>query len=429
MSGPGRRGLLRWPSRLERQVAVRYLRGRRRAAAPSLNTVIATGGVAIGVAALLVVLGVMNGLRDDLRDRILVGNPHLRILVFGSTLRMENWREPLQVVRQDPDVVAAAPEVLVKSMVFVDPAYPAAVDIVGIEPDTGTAAVTTIGRHLTSGDLSFTTTRDSVEGGVILGYRLAQRLSAFPGDVVTFVTVTSAVPNRATGTVTPLYRRFEVVGLFDSGMYQYDDGFALMALPSAQAFAGIGDAVTGLTIRVRDPWQAPVVGARLEERLGFYPYRSFDWQSQNAGLFSALELEKLAMGLIICFIMLVAAFNIVGTLTMVVADRTREIGILQAMGVSRDAVGRIFLAQGAIMGGIGTTIGVVLGLLLGWLLDWSGLIRIDPAIYFIDRLPVHMEVRDVLIVIAVSLLVAVLATIHPSRRAAALTPVDAIRHE
>jgi len=428
MADRERRGLWGWPSRLERRIAARYLRGRRRASAPSLNTVIATGGVAIGVAALLVVLGVMNGLRDDLRDRILVGNPHLRVLVYGNTLRMEEWREPLAVVRQDPDVVAATPEVLIKSMVFVDPAYPAAVDIVGIEPDTGAAAVTTIGQHLTSGDLSFRTTRDSVDGGVILGYRLAQRLSAFPGDLVTFVTVTSAVPNRATGTVTPLYRRYEVVGLFDSGMYQYDDGFALMALPVAQEFAGFGDAVTGLAVRVRDPWQAPAVGARLEERLG-YPYRSFDWQSQNAGLFSALELEKLAMGVIICFIMLVAAFNIVGTLTMVVADRTREIGILQAMGVSREAVGRIFLAQGAIMGLIGTTIGVVLGLLLGWLLDWSGLIRIDPAIYFIDRLPVHMELRDVLIVVVVSLLVAVLATIHPSRRAASLTPVDAIRHE
>jgi lipoprotein-releasing system permease protein len=425
-AGPRRR--LRWPSRLERQVALRYLRGRRTGGVPSLNTVIAIGGIAIGVAALLVVLGVMNGLRDDLRDRILVGNPHLRILVFGNSLRMDNWREPLRIVRADPDVVSAAPEVLTKSMIYVDPNYPAAVDVVGIDADTGSAAVTTIGQHLTSGDLSFRTTRDSVDGGVILGYRLAGRLSAYPGDVVTFVTVTSAIPNRVTGTITPLYRRFEVVGLFDSGMYQYDDGFALMALASAQAFAGIGDAVTGLTMRIRDPWRAADVGARLEEQLG-YPYRAFDWQAQNAGLLSALKLEKLGMAVIICLIMLVASFNIVGTLTMVVTDRTREIGILGAMGLDRRSIGRIFLVQGAIMGVIGTSIGLVVGLALGYLIDWSGLIRIDPAVYFIDRLPVHMEVLDVLVVIAVSLAVALLATLPPSRNAARLTPVDAIRHE
>lgn len=421
-------GLWRWPSRLERQVAVRYLRGRRRTSAPSLNTVIAIGGIAVGVAALLVVLGVMNGLRNDLRDRILVGNPHLRILVYGSTLRMEDWARPLAVIRQDPDVVAAAPEVITKSMVFVDPDYPAVVDVVGMDPDTGATAITSFAGHITSGGLDFRTTRDDVEGGVLLGYRLAQRISAFPGEVVTFLAATSARPSRVTGTITPRYLPYEVVGLFDTGMYQYDDGFAVMPLETAQAFAGLGDAVTGIIVRVRDPWQAPEVGRRLEDALG-YPYRSFDWQAQNDGLFSALELEKLAMGVIILFIMLVAAFNIVGTLTMVVADRTREIGILQAMGLDRGAVGRIFLAQGAIMGLIGTSIGTLLGLGLGWVLDRSGLIRIDPAVYFIDRLPVHMQLGDVLVVITVSLLVALLATIHPSRSAAALLPVEAIRHE
>lgn len=423
-----RRGAWAWPSRLERQIALRYLRGRRRASAPSLNTVIAVGGIAVGVAALLVVMGVMNGLRDDLRDRILVGNPHLRILVYGASLRMDDWRGPLAIVRQDAEVIAAAPEVITKSMIYRDPDYPAAVDVVGVDPDTGAAAVTSLAQHLTSGNLRFETTRDSVDGGVVLGYRLAQRLSAFPGDLVTFLTVNSVRPNRATGTIIPRALVYEVTGLFDTGMYQYDDGFAVMALANAQSFAALGDAVTGITVRVADPWRAPAVGARLEAALG-YPYRAFDWQSQNAGLFSALKLEKLAMGVIILFIMIVAAFNIIGTLTMVVADRTREIGILQAMGLSRPAIGRIFLAQGAIMGVIGTSIGVALGLALGWLLDRSGLIRIDPAIYFIDRLPVHMELLDILIVIVVSLAVALLATVYPSRSAARLTPVDAIRHE
>ncbi|HET9276471.1 MAG TPA: FtsX-like permease family protein, partial [Gemmatimonadales bacterium] len=158
-------------------------------------------------------------------------------------------------------------------------------------------------------------------------------------------------------------------------------------------------------------------------------YRAFDWQSQNASLFAALKLEKLAMGLIICFIMVVAAFNIIGTLTMVVADKTREIGILQAMGLTRGAVSRIFVAQGAVIGAVGTAIGLVLGFAAALVIDRTGLIRIDPQVYFIDHLPVHIEVWDVVLVVLFSVAVALVATLHPSRAAARLTPVEAIRHE
>jgi lipoprotein-releasing system permease protein len=222
--------------------------------------------------------------------------------------------------------------------------------------------------------------------------------------------------------------RFEVTGTFNTGMFQYDNQFVVMPIAVAQSFAGLGDAVSGIEVRVADPDRAPAVGERLEEALQ-YPYRALDWQTQNASLFSALKLEKIAMGLIIFFIMVVAAFNIVGTLTMVVADKTREIGILRAMGLTSPAVARIFLLQGGIIGLVGTTIGLVLGLLVAYLVDGSGLIRIDPAVYFIDRLPVHTEVRDVAIVVVASVLVALAATLYPSRTAARLAPVEAIRHE
>ena len=170
------------------------------------------------------------------------------------------------------------------------------------------------------------------------------------------------------------------------------------------------------------------MGTRLQQALG-YPFRSFDWQNQNQSLFSALKLEKLAMGLIICFIMIVAAFNIIGTLTMVVAEKTKEIGILQAMGLTQGGIGRVFLTQGAIIGAVGTVIGLVAGMLVAYLLDASGIIKIDPAVYFIDHLPVHVELLDVAAVLVFSFLVAVVATLHPSRAAAQLTPVEAIRHE
>lgn len=417
------------PTPLERQIALRYLKGRRRSRFASLTTMIAVGGVAIGVTALIVVLGVMNGLRDDLRDRILVANPHLRILTYGASLRMDDWHPALDLVRRDPEVVAAAPEVLTKSLIVNSAEYVAAVDVVGwYTADTGSTSVTSLPRYLKQGDLAFRPKSDSVQGGIVLGNRLAGRLSVYVGDLVTLVSPTSVKVNRATGTRVPNLWKFEVTGIFDTGMYQYDDGFAVMDLAVAQEFAGLGDAVTGIQIRLRDPWEAPRIGESLQSRLG-YPFRSFDWQSQNQSLFSALQLEKRAMGLIICFIMLVAAFNIIGTLTMVVAEKTKEIGILQAMGLTPGGIGRVFLAQGAIIGGVGTSLGLLGGLLLSYVIDKSGLIRIDPAVYFIDRLPVHLELLDVAGVVLFSFLVAVVATLHPSRAAARLTPVEAIRHE
>ena len=418
----------RLPCPLEIRLVARYLKRRGRRLSFSLNTAIATAGVAIGVMALIVVLGVMNGLRDELRDRILVANPDLRILSYGQSLRLDPWREALDSVLTEPGVVAAGPEVLTQSVMRNSAGYVSAINVVGIPADTGRRSVTDLPQSIRQGDLSFRTTREDVDGGVILGYRLANRMSAYPGDVVELVSSASAKMNAALGTVVPKFWRFEVTGTFDTKMFQYDDAFAVMSLEQAQRFDGLGDAITGIQIKVDDPWKAPEIGNRLVDRLG-YPYRSLPWQEQNASLFSALELEKLGMGLIICIIMIVAAFNIIGTLTMVVADKTREIGILRAMGLTADSIRRVFVVQGAIIGAVGTAAGLTLGLAVSFVIDRSGWIRIDPTVYFIDRLPVHVEPLDVLVVLVVSLAVAIVATIHPSRAAARLVPVEAIRHE
>jgi lipoprotein-releasing system permease protein len=420
--------ILRWPSHLEWRIARRYLRSRRSSSAASLNTVISTGGVAVGVLALIVVLGVMNGLRNDLRQRILVANPHLRVLTFGAGLRMDDWRKTLETIRHQPGVVAAAPEVISQAGISAGQDYGEGVNLVGFDPDTGTHSVTSLPQSIQKGDLSFRTTKPNVDGGVLLGARLANRLSVYPGDVVTLVPVTQAKMNPALGLAVPRFWRFEVTGLFDTGMFQYDNQFVVVKRDVAQRFTGLGDAVSGIAVRVDDPDRAPAIGEAIERRLG-YPYRSLDWQTQNASLFSALQLEKLAMGLIIFFIMVVAAFNIVGTLTMVVADKTREIGILRAMGLTSPAVARVFLLQGAVIGGVGTALGLVGGLVVAYVVDKSGWVRINPAVYFIDHLPVHVEASDVLVVVLASLAIAVLATVYPSRAAAGLTPVDAIRHE
>jgi lipoprotein-releasing system permease protein len=418
-----------WPSPIERRIAVRYLRGRRASTFTGLNTKIATAGVAIGVAAMIVVLGIMNGLHDDLRDKILVGNPHLHVLTFGPNLRVDNWRAVIDSVRTDDEVVAAAPEVLIKALGLNTANYPAAIDVVGFDPDTGTAAVTRLPYSIVKGALSFQPTQDSVDGAIILGYRLAERLSTYVGDVITLLSGSDiGKRNRATGYPDAKPWRFEVTGTFETGMYQYDDQFAVLRLDVAQRFAGLGDAVSGVQVRLRDPWMAREVASRIEARLG-YPSRAVAWQDQNASLFGALKLEKLGMGLIITFITVVAAFNIIGTLTMIVGEKTREIGVLLAMGLTPRSIGRVFLAQGTAIGAMGTAIGVGLGLVVGFLLDGSELIKIDPSVYFIDHLPVHVRLLDLLAIVLVSMTIAVLATVPASRWAGQLQPVDAIRHE
>jgi lipoprotein-releasing system permease protein len=417
-----------WPSALERRVALRYLQSRRSSRLVSLITLIAVGGVTVGVGALVFVLGLMNGLQTDLREKILVVNPHLRVLTYGEGLRLDDWADVRTKVQRVAGVEAVAPFVLSQGIVSAGHDYAEGVAVVGVEADTGSRAVTSLARHFTKGDLSFRTTAPGVDGGIAIGVRLANKLTVYPGDVVTLVAPAGSQYNRSLGTVVPKYRRYQVTGLFETGMYDYDNSYVAMRRETAQEFAGLGTAVTGLEVRLQDPWHAKETAATLETQLG-YPYRAVDWQSLNQQLFSALKLEKLGMALIVFCICLVAAFNVVGTLTMVVRDKTREIGILLAMGLQRAAVRRVFLAQGVLIGLIGTCVGAVLGLSFGAIIDQGQWIPIDPSVYFIDHLPVRSQPLDVLFVLVASLAVATLAPLYPALRAAALEPVVAIRYE
>ena len=417
-----------WGSALERRIALRYLRSHRSSRLVSLITLIAVGGVTIGVMALVIVLGVMNGLQTDLRDKILVANPHLRVLTYGGGLRLDDWRRVLEQVRRAPGVVAAAPFVMTQGLISAGHDYAEGVIVLGIEPDTGTRSVTSLPRHFVKGDLRFHKTRSDVDGGIALGTRLASKLSSYPGDVVTLVSPAGARFNPSLGAYVPQFHRYKVTGVFDTGMYEYDNNYVALTRPVAQRFAGLDTVVTGIEVRLADPWGAAASGQALELQLG-YPYRVVDWQSQNQSLFSALKLEKLAMALVVFLICVVAAFNVVGTLTMVVRDKTREIGILLAMGLERASIRRVFLAQGILIGVVGTSLGAALGLIGGGMVNRGQWIHIDPSVYFIDHLPVHTQPLDAVLVIVASLLIAALAPLYPAVQAARLDPVAAIRYE
>jgi lipoprotein-releasing system permease protein len=415
-------------TRLELSIAWRYMRSRRGSRLLSLISVIAIGGVLVGVSALIVIMGVMNGLQTDLREKILIGSPDLRVLPYGAEMRMSDWQTLQERVRKADGVVAAAPFVQTQGMVRnAAGGYITHAQVVGIEPEgTYPQDVTTIRSKAVMGDFRFTVEGVSLPGAV-LGKVLASKVGAFVGDTIALIGMAGLEMNASTGAIIPHADSFVVTGVFATEMFEYDDAYIYVDLAAGQRFAGLGTDVTGLEVRTRDRWIAQQVADSLLATLEA-PVRTMSWQEQNTSLFQALNLEKKGMGVILLLIVVVAAFNIVSTLTMVVTDKTREIGILRAMGLPARSIRRIFLIQGTIVGAVGTFAGVGIGLLAAFLLD-TFRYPLDPSIYFIDHLPVLTEATDVVLIIVSSLAIAALATLYPASQAAKLYPVDAIRHE
>ena len=409
--------------RLEWMIAWRYLRSRRRSSLLSFISMIAIGGVIVGVSALIVILGVMNGLQIDLREKILLGSPDVRVQSYGESLSIANWEPILGAVLDVPGVVAAGPFVLTQALASARSDYVEGVYVQGIPAGDSAPEVTDIRDRAIDGSFSF-----GAGDGAVVGRLLAQRLNLFPGDTLRLISPASARNSGLLGMLVPQISAFPVTGIFETGMYEYDNGWVYLELGMAQAFASMGRAVSGIEVKTTDRWAAPDVAYRIDSTLGF-PYRAIDWQTQNRSLFSALKLEKLAMTVILLLIVLVAAFNIVGTLTMVVRDKTREIGILRAMGLPARSVRRVFLWQGMVIGGVGTALGAALGVGAAIALGRYKLIALDAEIYFIDHLPVVLEWRDTLLIVVASVAIATLATLYPAREASRLYPVDAIRHE
>jgi lipoprotein-releasing system permease protein len=301
-----------------------------------------------------------------------------------------------------------------------------AADLYGIPLDTPAGAwVTEIEEELVP---QLSTPPPSGGWPLLAGSRLTERMVLFPGDTV-LLTSTENVALNPMGGIQPAVRQFEVVAAIETGMYDYDIKNLYASLDRVQSLLGFTpDQVSGLGVRISDPWLADDVALEVLSVLGI-SYFSESWITTNQALFSALELEKIAMGVILFLIVVVAAFNIVSTLVMVVVDRTSEIGILKSMGMTDGQVLRIFLLQGMAIGILGTFLGTGLGLLASWVLNTFEVVEIPAEVYFIEQLPVAVDPYEVLLIVGSSLLVSLLATIYPALQASRLVPVEAIRHE
>ena len=419
-------------------IGLRYLRAKRRQRTISLNTFISIAGITLGVAALIGTLGIMTGFKEDLQAKILGTTAHIIVQERGTN-DMKNYTDVVQQIEAVPDVIAAAPFIF-KQVLITSKSSVQGVILRGIQTEQE-VQVTDLQANIKFGDLAGLKdpslvppeSGHSLSGqapspsanrpGIILGKELSMRLGVFIGDSINVVSPVGAIKSF---TMTPKIRPYTVVGIFESGMFEYDSSLSYISLEEAQKFFGLGDTVTGIQVKVNDVFLAKEIGQRLEAALGL-SFLARDWMQMNQNLFSALKLEKTMMFLLLVLITLVASFNIVGTLTMIVNEKQREIAILKAMGATPQSIMQIFMLNGLVIGLVGTCIGVPLGYSFLWLIQnyWT----FDASVYYISRIPVHILPLDVVLVATSAILISFVATFYPSWQAAKLDPVSALRYE
>jgi len=404
-------------------IGKRYLRSKQKQAFISLITFLSVSGVTVGVMALIVVIAVMAGFEDDLKSRILNVDAHITLQRHQSPF--SDYRQVTETAEKTPGVESATPfitsQVMLQSAAGLTGAF-----IRGVDP----ASVNRVIKYLKPDPLvdqeEKRRTNPSFMPGIILGKELANNLGVLIGDPVHLISARMTLSPIGIGHM-PVTRQFQVVGLFESGMFEYDRSLGFITLQSAQSLRRMQDEVTGIEIRVTDIDKADILREKLIETLGF-PYWATDWMQKNQNLFSALKLEKTVMFIILALIVLVAAFNIASTLIMMVMEKKKDIAILRAMGATDRQVRRIFVFKGMVIGLIGTAMGVCLGRILCSLLSRYQFIDLPPDVYFITKLPVQWQTFDAIRISLAALAICFLATLYPARQASKLNPVEAIRN-
>jgi lipoprotein-releasing system permease protein len=402
-------------------IALRYLLARRKQSFISVISLISVLGVGLGVAALIVVLGVMNGFSSDLRDKILGVNAHL--IVSNVQGAFGNYDSIAQDVREVQGVTGVMPFIYSEVMLSSSNGVKGSA-IRGIDPDRA-KQVLNLAEDLVHGSIA-DLKKDTEIPGVIIGQEMARRLGLSPGQRVNLL---SPSGKKSAAGFSPEIKIFQVVGIFDTGMYEYDSSLAYVSLQAAQKLLGFkGDLATGLEVRLEDVYAAKKIGKRIQSKLEGYPFHVQDWMEMNASLFSALKLEKTAMAVILIMIVLVGSFSIITTLIMLVMEKTHDIAILISMGARGKNIRNIFMLQGTIIGGVGTALGYALGLGISFLLQRYQFIQLPSDVYYMDHLPVQLEWLDLGLIGFCALLLCFLATLYPARQASKLQPAEALRY-
>ena len=415
--------------RYEWFIGLRYLKAKRKQTFISIITLISIVGFALGVWALIVVLAVMSGFEKTLKEKILGTQAHLVVLKTNQE-GMDRYEEVVKEVEQVKGVVSATPFILSQVMLSSE-SNVFGVVLNGIDPDR-VGKVIELARNMKAGRLQ-DLKAEGDSPGIILGVELAKRLGVSLNDAIQVIS--------PLGTMTPMgmmpkMKRFRVMGIFYSGMYDFDNTLAYISIVSAQKFLNMDSRVTGIEIKTSDVYKVKKIGKEIRQKLGF-PFWTRDWMEMNRNLFSALKLEKVAMFIILVLIVLVAAFNIISTLIMVVMEKNKDIAILKSMGAPSKGILRIFIIEGGVIGVVGTFFGTVVGLatalnlekVSGFVENLFGFKILPSDVYYIDKLPSQVNPLDIGLIVMTAILISLLATLYPSWRASKLDPAEALRYE
>jgi len=401
----------------------RYLRAKQKETFISFITMLSIAGVTVGVMALIVVIAVMAGFESDLKNRILGIESHVVIMQHGSSF--SDYHRILGQIVNTAGVESATPFIYTQIMLRSSSGVSGAV-LRGIDPQSAGKVIKVLESSALLNIEKMYQVKESAASvpGVILGKELARNLGLGVGDGVYLISSRGMISPMG---YLPAMKRFQVAGLFESGMYEYDGSLAYVHLREAQKILHMGNSVTGIEVRVNDIYNARHIADKIIAEIGF-PYWARDWMQMNHNLFSALKLEKTVMFIILALIVLVAAFNIASTLIMMVMGKTRDIAILKAMGAMDSSIRKIFIFKGMIIGFMGTFLGVCLGFIMCKLLEKYKFIELPGDVYYISTLPVRLEALDVFIIAAAAMVICFVATLYPALQASKLKPVEAIRY-
>jgi len=410
-------------------IGLRYLKAKRKQTFISIITIISIFGVAVGVLTLIVVLAVMSGFEKTLKEKILGTQAHL-VVLKASQQGMDHYGELIKEVEQVKGVVFATPFIYSEVMLSSESNVTGGV-IKGIDPDR-VGKVTELARNMKAGRLQ-DLKGESDSPGIILGVELAKNLGVSLNDAIQVIS--------PLGTMTPMgmmpkMKRFRIAGIFHSGMYDFDSKFAYISIESAQKFLSMDSRVTGIEVKSNNIYQVKEIGKEIRRKLGF-PFWTKDWMEMNRNLFSALRLEKIIMFIILVLIVVVAAFNIISTLIMVVMEKNKDIAILKSMGASSTGILKIFIIEGGVIGVVGTALGTIVGLGMAFNLDkivaflenLFGFKILSPDVYYIEKFPSQVNPLDIALIVMTAILISLLATLYPSWRASKLDPAEALRYE